>query len=182
MALITEDEFRNLPLGIKGPRSIPESDHLSVLLETASDQIEDFCDRQFALQQHTEVLRGKDSFRMLLREYPLVSVDTVTWIDDDEVDGSHAASLFRVHEYGLIEFKTRSIDWFDAGRTYTITYTAGYDPIPYPVKHATALQVTELLQPNFGGPQQDVPELVPLSSQLIVELLDPKYRRKARRG
>lgn len=193
MGLITVDEFKNIPIGLKGPRSIPEADQLQVLIDTATTAIEDFCQRRFASQEHVEVLRGKDSYRLILGEYPLTGLTSVAWEDDaTNTTGTIDTSLLRVIEDGWVEFKRKEAgrsgyvyagpEWFDAGRVYTVTYTAGYATIPGPIKHATALQVAELLQPNFGGASQEVPELVPLSSQLIVDLLDPAYKRKMKRA
>ena len=195
MGLITVDEFKTLPLGVKGPRALPDADLLEALIETASDAVEDFCERKFLLQSHTEVLRGKDSYRLILKEYPLVSITSVAWEDDTTGGtGTIDTALLRADSAGIIEFKRRgginagayysNLDWFDRGRLYTVTYQAGYAAadMPRPIKHAVGLQVTELLQPNYGGPQQEVPELVPLSSQLIVDLLDPKYKRKTKRA
>lgn len=193
MGLITVDEFARIPIGLKGPKSIPEADHLQALIETASTAIEDFCQRRFASQEHVEVLRGRDSYRLILGEFPLTGLTSVAWEDDSTATtGTIDTALLRVVEDGWIEFKRKEAgrsgyvyagpEWFDAGRTYTITYTAGYATIPGPIKHAVALQVAELLQPNFGGASQEVPELVPLSSQLIVDLLNPKYTRKMKRA
>lgn len=193
MGLITVDEFKRIPIGLKGPRSIPDSDELEVLIETASKAIEDFCQRQFASQSHVEVLRGKDSYRLILGEYPATALTSVAWEDDSTgTTGTVDTALLRINEAGWVEYKRREAgrsgyvyagpEWFDVGRIYTVTYVAGYETIPGPVKHATALQVAELLQPNFGGASQEVPELVPLSSQLIVDLLNPAYTRKMKRA
>ena len=195
MAIIDGDYFKKLPLGLKGPRAIPDADVLTDLIATAQTAVEDFCERKFELQSHVETLRGKDSYRLILREYPAATLTSVTWEDDTTgATGSIDTSLLRVNESGWVEFKQRgginrayvynNLEWFDSCRLYTVTYTAGYAAadMPGPIKHAVALQVTELLQPNYGGPQAEVPELVPLSSQLIIDLLDPKYRRKMKRA
>ena len=194
MGLITVDEFKTLPLGVKGPKAFPESDILERLIETATTAVEDFCERRFLLQEHVETLRGKNSYRLVLGEFPLASITSVAWEDDTTGGtGTIDTALLRVDAAGIVEFKRRgginagayysNIDWFDRNRVYTVTYQAGYAAadMPGPIKHAVALQVTELLQPSYGGPQQEVPELVPLSSQLIVDLLDPKYKRRTKR-
>lgn len=195
MGLIDSDYFHSLPLGVKGPKAIPDADKLAVLIETASTAVEDFCERKFLLQEHVETLRGKDSYRLILGEYPAASLTSVAWEDDTTGGtGTIDTALLRLTEDGIVEFKRRggintgayyaNLDWFDRGRLYTVTYQAGYTAaeMPGPIKHAVALQVTELLQPNYGGPQAEVPELVPLSSQLIVDLLDPKYKRRMKRA
>ena len=195
MGLIDADYLHSLPLGLKGPKAFPDADRLEVLIETASTAVEDFCERRFLSQTHIETLRGKDSYRLILGEYPMTALTSVTWEDDTTGStGTVDTSLLRFDESGIIEFKRRgginagayyaNLDWFDRSRLYTVTYVAGYSAaeMPGPIKHAVALQVTELLQPNYGGPQAEVPELVPLSSQLIVDLLDPKYKRKMKRA
>lgn len=183
MALIDVDYFMKMPLGLKGPRAYPEADILSTYIDTASEQVEKFCDRAFAQQQHTEVLTGRDSYRLILGQWPVISIDEVTWEDEGSLTqtGTHDASLFRSEEWGAILWKYRGVEQFRSYRRYTVKYTGGYDPIPGPVKHATALAVAQLLQPNYGGAMDAVPELVPQTTQMMVDLLDD-YRRRTKRA
>lgn len=192
MGLITVDELKALPVGLKGPRSWPESVDLQSYIDTASTMVENFLDRKIASQSVVETLRGRDSYRLILKEFPATALTSVGWEDDTTGStGSVDIALLRLDESGILEFKRRgmvnsgyvyaNLDWFDRARLYTVTYTAGYNPVPGPVKHAVALQVSELLRPNFMGPGADVPaDLVPLSTQLIVDLLDD-YRRRTKR-
>jgi hypothetical protein len=178
-ALIDIDYFKSLPLGLKD-NMIPEPDVLAEMIETASQQIENYTGRKFAPTQLTEYIAGSGSNRLILAQYPVMSLDSVVF---EDAFGSHIvdpAHLWLDADLGILTWRS-SLDgpFWKSGR-YRVVYTAGYDPIPGPVKHATALQVTELLQPNFGGPQQNVPDIVPLSSQLIIDLLDPEYVRKRR--
>lgn len=182
MALITVDEFMALPLGLKGPNAFPPRDVLATYIDTASTMVEQFCERAFASQSHAETLRGRDTYRLILGEYPVTGLTSVTWEDEDTGStGTIDTADLRTHEWGAVEWKRKGAYDFASTRLYTVTYTAGYSSIPGPVKHAVGLQVTELLQPNYGGAMQSVPELVPLASQLIVDLLDD-YRRKVKRA
>lgn len=183
MGLIDVDYFMKMPLGIKGPRSYPEAEVLQTYIETASTVVENFCDRVFTEQQFTEVLAGRDSYRLILGQYPVASIDEVTWEDTGSLTmtGTHDASLFRAEEWGAVVWKYKGTEQFRAGRLYTVKYTAGYATIPGPVKHATALGVAQLLQPNFAGPNDTVPELVPQTTQMMVDLLDD-YRRRSKRA
>jgi uncharacterized phiE125 gp8 family phage protein len=178
VALIDADYLKGLPLGLKN-RTLPEAEMLDALIETASDAIEDYCDRKFATQSHVErhAVRA-DTNRLILREYPLQSVTSIAWRDEAGNTGTVTVADLSIDPDGIIEFTNVLDGPFAAGTTYTVTYVAGYDTIPGAVKHAVALQVTELLQPNYSGPQREAAEIVPLSSELIVELLDKKYRRK----
>jgi hypothetical protein len=58
-----------------------------------------------------------------------------------------------------------------------VSYTAGYETVPNPIKRAVALQTVQLLRPMYGGPQLDTPEIVPFADEMIVNLLE-RYRRK----
>ena len=183
MGLIDVDYFMKMPLGLKGPKAYPEADILATYIETASTQVEKFCDRTFAQQQFTEELRGRDSYRLLLGQFPIASIDEVTWVDEGSLSMTGTidiATYLRFETWGLVEFKYKGVEAFREGRIYTVKYTAGYDPIPGPVKHATALGVAQLLQPNYGGPSDSVPELVPQMTQLMVDLLDDYRRRTIR--
>jgi hypothetical protein len=68
--------------------------------------------------------------------------------------------------------KTR---YFRRDRIYSITYNAGYTEIPTPIKHATALQVIELMQPAYAGLGEGG-DMIPETSAQIVEMLE-SYRR-----
>jgi hypothetical protein len=70
------------------------------------------------------------------------------------------------------------IDVFLPDAKYTIVYTAGYATLPPAIKHATALFVSELVKPDYGGAQDSTPEIIPMSSQQIADLLSIYRRRR----
>lgn len=178
MSLITLNYFKGLPLGINTATLNKLTDAaLEELIETASAQVEGYCNRKFASTSYTDTVYGTNNRRLILKESPATAITSVSWVDDTGQTGTHNANLFRILPGSILEWKDPVNGPFHSGRLYSVVYTAGYATIPGPVKHAVALWVTELLQPAFAGPSQEAPELVALSSQQIGELLE-EYRRK----
>jgi hypothetical protein len=184
MALITIDDFRALPLGLKDSILGKIGDAaLQNFIDTASVQVANYCDRQLESAEVVEEIEGNGMLILLLREYPMTELKSITWIDDLGMEGEEDILLFRWTKSGVLKWKS-PVTWgapFQRGRLYTVTYIAGYSPIPGPIKHATGLWVTELLQPVFNQGAAGKPtELVALSSEQIGELLE-EYRRKGAR-
>ena len=182
MALITLQEFKDLPLGLKDTILSKVGDPgLQSFIDTASKQVENFCNRQLASAEVAQELDGNGEQVMLLREYPVTALTSVTWEDETGQTGTETVSQLRVSEAGVLRWKDPNNGPFWRGRLYTVTYTAGYATVPGPIKHAVALWVTELLQPTFNQGANGKPEqLVALSSEQIGELLE-EYRRKGAR-
>jgi hypothetical protein len=178
MALIDRDYFNMLPLGTTKQMQ-PYMEAIDTFLETASQQVEAYCERKFELQEHVEVLWGTGRQKLIVDQYPVQSIQSVTYEDDFGGSWSHDPNYFRVHPSGVLEWKfPMSQGPWRRDRIYTVTYTAGYDPVPAPIKHATALWATELMRPNFAGPQPERPaELIPFTTEQIGELLE-NYRRR----
>lgn len=182
MAHITLQEFKDLPLGLKDNiyQRIGDTG-LQAFIDTASQQVDNFCNRQLASGSVAQELSGNAAQVLLLREYPVTALTSVTWEDDNGITGTEDVANLRVSEAGVLRWKNPVNGPFLPGRLYTVTYTAGYVTIPGPIKHATALWVTELLQPTFNQGAAGKPtELVALSSEQIGELLE-EYRRKGAR-
>lgn len=178
MALITIDEFKDMPLGLK--ESILEKmgdPGIQSFIDTASQQVENYCGRQLSSGTVVESFDGNGDVRALLSEYPATALTSVTWEDEAGLTGTETVSQLRLKTWGLLQWKD-GLSVFEEGRYYTVTYTAGYAVIPGPIKQAVALWVTELMQPTFNQGAQGKPTaLVELSSEQIGELLE-EYRRK----
>lgn len=175
---ITAEEFKARPLGISMRQYTDEM--LEDYIEVATAAVEDLCERVFTEVEYTETLRGTGTEKLLLNNYPVVEIDSIneTTISDGATESVDITGLIRsdLHDAsGILEL---SDGGWSAGSLYEVTYTAGYDTIPAPVRHATAVWVSELLKPDYAGPSLDVPEIVPFSTQQIVELLTPYKRRR----
>lgn len=176
MALIDTDYFRRLPLGQKAIDQLPLED-LQEYINTASDYVEDYLDHK--ILEHTVIQRipGKREYTLILDEYPIVSLDDVSYDGYAGDVGTHATTDFLVHtDAGIIEWIDKNYV-FRGDRVYIVEYTAGYAEVPTPIKFATALQTVQLLRPMYGGITSQEAQGVPFADEQIVSLLE-RYRRK----
>lgn len=179
MALIDVEYFKRLPLGIN-EKAMPSLEALEEFIATASDQVERFCDRKFLTGTRVENIRGSSMNELIVDEWPMTALTSVTWVDDNANTGTTDVSTLRFSTAGVIEFKNLINGPWRSDRLYTVTYVSGYAlaDIPRPVKHAVALWTSDLMRPSFGGPSRErPPELVPLTTEQIGELLE-NYRRR----
>jgi hypothetical protein len=179
---ITADEFKDKPLGIALRQY--SNDQLGSFIEIATEQVESFTERILSSATYTETFIGDGSTTYLTTQYPLISVTSIseTTVSATPVTTTATVNtLVRTTEtdkYGKILLgPSTEIAAFSPGAKYTIVYTAGYATLPPAVKHATALFVSELVKPDYGGAQDTTPEIIPISSQQIADLLT-NYRRR----
>lgn len=180
MALIDSDYFNlNMKqLGLKSSFS-PDADALVQLIAEASQWVENYCRRKIESGQVVEIVPGKDSYRLILDEYPVTALTSLTWDDFYGASGTISLDSVRTYTSGILEFKNRfNLEApFLRSRIYTVTYTAGFDPVPDVVKRATALKVVDLFSPQYQGPREARQvEFVDDIDGTIVDLLEP-YRR-----
>jgi hypothetical protein len=180
---ITATEFKDKPLGIALRQY--SSDQLDSLIEIATEQVETFCERVFEQATYTESFVGDGSSTYLTLQYPLTSVTSIseTTIATTPVTTTITPStLVRTSEtdkFGKVLLGPASeTTLFSPTSKYTIVYTAGYATLPPAIKHATALFMSELVKPDYGGAQDTTPEIIPLSSQQIADLLSIYRRRR----
>lgn len=180
---ITAAEFKDKPLGIALRQY--SSDQLDSLIEIATEQVESYCERVFEQTTYTETFVGDGSGTYLTLQYPLISVTSIsqTTIATTPITTSVTANtLVRTSEtdkFGKVRLGPASeVEVFSPDAKYTIVYTAGYATLPPAIKHATALFVSELVKPDYGGAQDSTPEIIPLSSQQIADLLSIYRRRR----
>jgi hypothetical protein len=180
---ITAEEFKNKPLGVALRQY--SSEQLDSLIEIATEQVETYCERIFEQTTYTETFIGDGSTAYLTNQYPIITITSLseTTIATSPVTTAvTAASLTRTTDadkYGKIIIGPSSqITSFSPGAKYTIVYTAGYATLPPAIKHAAALFMSELLKPDYGGAQDTVPEIIPISSQQIADLLGIYRRRR----
>lgn len=180
MALIDVEYFKRLPLGIN-EKAMPTLEALTEFIETASEQVEKFCDRKFLSQSRVEKIWGSDRNEIMVDEWPVTALTSVEWVDTSGVTGTVTVSDLRFSEAGVIEWVNEANGPFRSYRLYTVTYTAGYSAgsMPRPIKHAVALWAADMMRPAFAGPSRErPPELVPLTTEQIGELLENFKRRR----
>lgn len=182
MTLIDETYFNDnmKQLGLKDTFA-PKDGALDQLITDASDWVQNYLRRVIEPTEIVEVIRGKGYNRLILDQYPIISIATVTYDDDY---GSNASGEVDVDDIrpllnGMVEWKKPfSKGPWRAGRTYTVTYTAGYTEIPSAIKRATALKVVDLFSPQYQGARdtRSVEQVTKLED-LMIDLLEP-YRRE----
>lgn len=177
--LIDNDYFNSqmTTLGLKSSFS-PLADVLAVLIEEASEWVEAYCRRKFGSQTVTETHWGNSRGRIILGEYPVASIDSITvqnYRGDDITASSYTLAHVRILDGGILELIDNSNVWY-ADKRYTITYTIK-GPVPGPVKRATALKVVDLLDPMyFPGKTKNVELITAVQEQMVTLLED--YRRE----
>lgn len=178
MSLIDTDYFnaQTKTLGLKTSFT-PEADILTVLIEEASEWVEGYCRRQFGAQSIVESKWGSGRRRLILNEFPVATVTTITAVDSrgEATTDVPTTSEVRILPGGMLEMVDVADVWFDA-YLYTITYTLP-DPVPGPVKRATALKVVDLLDPMYMPGKQKSAELITSVQEQIVTLLED-FRRE----
>ena len=173
MALIDIDYFRRQPYG-KALDNLP-AEVIEETIDEASQYIEDYLDRNITIRSVTERIIGRRDWTILLDNYPIVALTSVSYERANGEMGTFDNSAFLIHaEAGILEMIDKS-DWFRGDTLYAVTYTAGYATVPGPIKRAVVLQTIQLLRPMYSDATLELPELV--SEDLIVNLLE-KYRRK----
>ena len=179
---ITAEQLKAYPLPVTDKQwSLIGDDQINLVAGYASQHLEDYMDRKIAVTQYTERhRRGTGTHRMLLGLFPVKSILAVTSTNAMNVSYIHNIADFYVEaEAGILEYLERYRYAFGKEASWTVVYTAGYDDIPGPILHATALQTVKMLQPLFrGGSQFTESELISELDEQIVELLEYYKRRR----
>lgn len=180
---LTADEFRTRKF-FSMPNRQYDNTVLDEYLQIATANVEAYTERVFDSIQYTEKFRGDGSLTFLGYQYPLTAIASITQVTISEGTSTTAdlTKLVRTDQNDSIarielSGNDSGISSFRADCVYTLVYTAGYATVPPVVKHATGLWCAELLRADYGATQQS-PEIVPMTSQQIVELLNPIRRRR----
>lgn len=175
---LTAEELKSYPLPVKEEmwRKITD-EQINTVIDYASQNIEDFCDRHFASAYYAETIPGNGRGFLILENRPVQWIQSVHHTDAYASEVTYDPDLISIDsKAGIIRFIKPAYYAFWKGYTWTVSYYAGYDTIPGPVKHATALQTISMLQPMFRGGTNFVEvDLIEGINETIVDLLD-KYK------
>lgn len=177
---LTYNELRKYPLPVKDSQwdAIGQS-QVETIIEYASTNIADYVDLGISSAYYTERIPGSGTGTLMLDQYPVQEVLSVTQLN--RLNTAQAWTL----DYFVVDTGAGMIMWADRTRyafyenyDYSVYYRAGWDTIPGPIKHATALQTIQMLQPMFRGGQNFTEvKLIDGVNEEIVDLLE-KYKRK----
>lgn len=99
-----------------------EKDELiTLLINSATKQIENWCNRHFISATYTETFDGENKKNLYLRERPITAVASVK---DDTTTLTVDEDYYAYMSEGRI-MKASGV-WIDSPQNYTVEYTAGY--------------------------------------------------------
>ena len=113
---------------------------LTILVESVWDSIEGYCGRKFdGSADITEVYEGSGSRKLLLKQYPVISITTVTRTKEDAADTEVvvASTEYKIDLPGgmlvmhPVNYSDSSI-WVVGDLNYSIVYKAGYTAATLP--------------------------------------------------
>ncbi|NTF67968.1 hypothetical protein [Rhizobium rhizogenes] len=115
----------------------PGSDdvNLQLAISAYSQLISTWCSRAFVVSSFSEVYDGRDNARLMVKNYPISAVASLA------INGIPVLQATSTFGPGFL-FNKRSVDLMGGAIFYrgleniAITYTAGYDPIPYDLQMA----------------------------------------------
>lgn len=110
---------------------------INALISSASKAIENYCRREFALQERTEYYNGEGCNCLVLGCRPVQSVISVRIISKEE-NLSSESCVFFYPESGVIEGRHAFPEGLGNLR---VTYTAGFETIPPAVDQAATILV-----------------------------------------
>jgi hypothetical protein len=182
MAYITVAELKQLPVGVKFA-ALPE-ETLEEFIEIASENVENHTERKFTSAYYTDEFYGDGTAVFVVEQYPVIRVVSMKQIDpvtsaETIMLTTSVSSTSSDLGAGILRLSsTATVPTFSSSYKYQIYYQAGYTTVPYGIKHATRLWAAELMQPDYAGVQNGVSDVIPLTSEQIIELLDPYKRRR----
>lgn len=179
-AFLTATELKAYPLPVTDKQWEKVTDtQIDIVIGYATQNIEDYLDRHVLSAYYTERLPGLGRSSLMVEETPVTALSSVSERDVYENATSLTVSDMLIDSgAGIISWKDRANKQFYRGYYYVVTYQAGYATVPGPVKHATALQTIEMLQPLFRGGTNFVQvDLIEGLDTQIVDQLE-RYRRK----
>lgn len=92
---------------------------LEMYINAGSDIIENYCNRKFQKQQHTEIIDGTGSKTICLKNYPITSVSSIQ-VDGEEVNTSDYQVAIDTGEV------YHSTGWTQGEKNIKVTYLGGY--------------------------------------------------------
>nr|BDD45341.1 hypothetical protein 17 [Elusimicrobiota bacterium] len=134
-ALITQEELETFL-----QETISDSDYKNTLINFASDLIEKYTGRHLKLKTYTdEEYDGNGSLELYLNQFPIVSVtDVKYWNSINNVEIYAYTERVEFLVYGVEGYIFMRSGWVKGNKNYRVTYTAGYENIPYDIKKACA--------------------------------------------
>jgi hypothetical protein len=141
MAIITATEYRTYA-GL-GANDAPTDAVITAAITRYQAMIEGYCQRSFEEADFTDVFYDFDQRELLLSNWPVVEVSSVT-VDEESAT---VADLQIKLDDGVVRNASSEI----SGDVVTVVYTAGYEEIPRDLKEILLTLVDGFLKEMSGG-------------------------------
>lgn len=138
MGFLTENEIGSF-LNIQSPTT-EQAAWINTLNEGISKAIQNHCGRDLELTTYTETYDGNGQLTLKLKNYPIISVTSVTYTDTNGVEEDVSSDDYFVYaDEGWLRLKitaTHSSTWIREDQAYEIVYVAGYAALPDDIRLA----------------------------------------------
>lgn len=114
--------------------------YLERLINTASQQIERYCNRKFQVENYVEIFDGGGVDQQLLSHFPVIAVDKVC-VDSSRVFGDD--TIIPASGFALVGnvLQRLGYTWGNYQQSVKVSYSAGFSEIPADVEDACLLLV-----------------------------------------
>jgi uncharacterized phiE125 gp8 family phage protein len=135
---------------------------LTALISGISQAVKTYCRRDLVSTHYVELYDGSDAATLLLRRFPIITLNSVVIDANSSAPTTLAADTFTLlPATGLVTFKPDAppvATRFPPGtNNIQVDYTAGFDPIPDDLQLAAALAVGNLFnQPDLTKQREKI--------------------------
>jgi uncharacterized phiE125 gp8 family phage protein len=144
---------------------------ISDLVDVAESHVAGFTQRTLDRTAHTETFTAFNT-PMVLEKAPLLSVDSITYVDPDGV--TQTLSSFQVRERGAYAeiYPAVGESWPSVlsgdVNSVTVAYYAGYDNVPAPLKQAALMILSSLYEQRENHIAGTTATAVPVSAEYLM--------------
>lgn len=154
MALTTVEDVKahRLAQGNVMNTTPEKDDRIEALINAVSARFETYCDRTFLSSNYTEYHDGDGHGVIYTKQYPLTSVSGIwddmdwNWEDNTLVD----STSYRIVDDNCVVFKSGSFLPGIYRQNIKISYTAGYETVPYDLVIACIDEVLRVLDTRYA--------------------------------
>ena len=119
---------------------------LSLGISVASVLFQKHCNRLFFSQAYTATMDGDGSQTLILPQYPVTALTSVTLIASDGTETPYDNTYFRFKTNGIVRWAPATAYMFPYGfQNVQVQYTAGFATLPAPVEEAMCNMIVFLL-------------------------------------
>lgn len=151
MSYVTYEEFVDGPYGIDfAPTGsvFQTSGAVEEFLSFVSSLIDLYCGRKFDVNRFEEIVEGNDKDVIYLNSIPVTGIVSIEYSSYSGSTGSiEPVRVVLFKKIGKVKYPSK----FSSDKYYTITYDAGYETIPEPIKMATLMWANIIAQGIENG-------------------------------